>query len=100
MCVCISVYVCMGFPSSANVKNLPANAGDVRDTGSVPGSGRCPGGGNGNPPQYYCLEMPTDGGGLGLLGHKELDTPEHLNTAGVYLSYLQPKNTNEFLTSR
>ena len=40
------------------VKNLPANAGDVRDTGSVPGSGRAPGGGHGNPFQYSCLENP------------------------------------------
>ena len=41
------------------VKNLPANAGDVSDTGSIPGSGRCPGGGNGSPLSYSCLENPT-----------------------------------------
>ena len=40
------------------VKNLPANAGDVRDTGLIPGSGRSPGGGHGNPLQYSCLENP------------------------------------------
>ena len=40
------------------VKNLPANAGDVRDTGSIPGWGRSPGGGHGNPLQYSCLENP------------------------------------------
>ena len=45
------------------VKNLPANAGDVRDAGSsVPGSGRSPGGGHGNPLQHSCLENPTDRG--------------------------------------
>ena len=38
------------------VKNLPADAGDVRDSGSIPGSGRSSGGGNGNPLQYSCLE--------------------------------------------
>ena len=38
------------------VKNPPANAGDRRDTGSIPGSGRSPGGGHGNPLQYSCLE--------------------------------------------
>ena len=38
------------------VKNLPANAGDARDEGSIPGSGRFPGIGNGNPLQYSCLE--------------------------------------------
>ena len=39
----------MGFPVDAVVKNLPANAGDERVEGSIPGSGRSPGGGNGNP---------------------------------------------------
>ena len=38
------------------VKNPPANAGDIRDVGLSPGSGRCPGGGHGNPSQYCCLE--------------------------------------------
>ena len=47
------------------VKNSPANAGDIRDTGSIPifhGSGKSPGGGNGNPLQYSCLENPKDRG--------------------------------------
>ena len=44
------------------VKNSPANSGDTRDTGSVPGSGRSLGGGNGNPPQYSCLENSMDRG--------------------------------------
>ena len=44
------------------VKNLPANAGDARDAGSIPRSGRCPGGGHGNPPQYSSLENPMDRG--------------------------------------
>ena len=42
------------------VKNPLANAGDKRDTGSVPGSGRSPGEGHGNPLQYSCLENPMD----------------------------------------
>ena len=42
------------------VKNPPANAGDVRDAGSIPGSGRTPGKGHGNPLQYSCLENPVD----------------------------------------
>ena len=42
------------------VKNLPANAGDIRDMGSIPGSERFPGGGHGNPLQYSCLENPMD----------------------------------------
>ena len=44
------------------VKSLPANAGDMRDTYSIPGSGRFPGGRNGNPLQYSCLENPVDRG--------------------------------------
>ena len=43
-------------------KNPPASARDRRDLGSIPGSGRCPGEGNGNPSQYSCLENPTDRG--------------------------------------
>ena len=61
------------------VKNLPANARDVRDTGSIPGSGRSPGGGHGDPLQYTCLENPY--GQRYLVGYspwacKELDTTE------------------------
>ena len=44
------------------VKNLPANGEDARDEGSIPGSGRSPGGGQGNPLHYYCLEKPMDRG--------------------------------------
>ena len=44
------------------VKNLPANAGASGDLGSIPGSGRSPGGGNGNSLQYSCLENPMDRG--------------------------------------
>ena len=44
------------------VKNSPANAGDIRDVGSIPGSGRPPGGGNGNLLQYSSLENPMDRG--------------------------------------
>ena len=42
------------------VKNLPASVGDARYTGSIPGSGRSSGGGNGNPFQYSCLGNPMD----------------------------------------
>ena len=44
------------------VKYLPANAGDITDVGSIPGSGRSPGGGPGNPFQYSCLENLMDRG--------------------------------------
>ena len=51
-----------GFTGGALVKNLPASAGDTRDATSIPGWGRSPGMGNGNPLQYSCLENSVDGG--------------------------------------
>ena len=44
------------------VKNLPANEGDIKDTGSIPGWGRSPGGGHDSPLQYSCLENSMDRG--------------------------------------
>ena len=52
----------VGFPGVAAGKSPPANAGDTRDAGSIPGSGRCPGGGHGTPLQYPCLENPRNRG--------------------------------------
>ena len=46
------------------VKDLPVSAGDMRDLSLTPGSGRFPGGGHGNPLQYFCLENPMDRGSL------------------------------------
>ena len=55
------------------VKNPPANAGNMGDTGSIPGSGRSPGEGNGNPLQYYCLENPTkEPAGLQSMGSQTI----------------------------
>ena len=51
------------------VKNLPANAGDIRDVGSNPGLGKSPGEGNGNRLQYSCLENPMDRGSSGATVH-------------------------------
>ena len=59
------------------VKNVPANAGDIRDVGSIPGSGRSPGEGHGNPLQYSGLENPMDKEtGYSPWGCKESDTSE------------------------
>ena len=61
------------------IKNLPANARDVRDVGSIPGLGRSPGGEHGNPLQYSCLENPqgqSSLAGYSPQGHRELDTTE------------------------
>ena len=52
----------MGFSGGASGKEPACNTGHVRDKGSVPGSRRSPGGGNGNPLQYSCLENPMDKG--------------------------------------
>ena len=60
----LSGAVCWLCPSQEElvVKNLPADAGDSRDTGSIPESGRSLGVGNGNPLQYFCLENSMDRG--------------------------------------
>ena len=52
------------------LKNLPASAGDARDVGSIPGSGRFPRGGNGNPLEYSCLENPMDRGARQATVHR------------------------------
>ena len=61
------------------LENPPGNAGDIRDLGLIPGSGRSPGGGHGNPLQYSCLENPMDRGAWQATspkGRKKLDTTE------------------------
>jgi len=52
----------LDFPGGTVEINPPANAGDARDTGLIPGSKRSPGGGNGNSLQYSCLENPMERG--------------------------------------
>ena len=63
------------------VKNLPASAGDIRDKSLIPGSGRFPGVGNGNPIQYPCLENPMDRGAWWATVHgvAELDMTDQLS---------------------
>ena len=78
--------VITGFPSDSVVKNPPANAGIAGDTGSIPRSGRPPGGGNGNQFQYFCLGNPMDRGTWWAAVHgvtKELDMTERLSTITV-----------------
>ena len=67
------------------VKNLPANAGHIRDAGSIPGSARSPGGGRGNPLQHSSLGNPMDRGAWWATVHRvtELDTSEQLSTPSV-----------------
>ena len=66
------------------VKNPPAKAGDVRDSDSIPGSERYPGGGNDNPLQHSCLENPTDRGAWRARVHGVAESqtrPKQLSTA-------------------
>ena len=56
------ILLVRGFPGGTMVKTPSANAGDPRDTGSIPGPGRSPGAGNGNLFQYSCLENPMERG--------------------------------------
>ena len=69
----------MGFPDGSAGKEPACSAGDTGDVGSIPGSGRFPGKGNGNPLQYSCLENPGDRGAWWApWGRKELDMTEQL----------------------
>ena len=63
--LCINLITIMGFPGSSEVKASACNVGDL---GSIPGSGRSPGEGNGNPLQYSCLENPMEPGRLQSMG--------------------------------
>ena len=63
------------------VKNLPVNVEDVRDVGLIPGLGRSPEEGNGNPLQYACLENPMDGGAWWATVHGATKESMRLNTA-------------------
>ena len=70
----LNCYICSNL--GVSVENVPASAGDVGDVGLIPGLGRSPGGGNGNPLQYSCLGNPTDRGACGLqsIGSQKSDT--------------------------
>ena len=77
-----------GFPGGSVVKNLPAGAGDES---SIPGLGRSPGKGNGNPPQHLCLGNPMDREAWWATVHwvaKEPDTTDRL----------KPTNNNKYYT--
>ena len=70
------------------VKNLPAKAGEVRDAGSIPGLGRSPGEGNGNPLQYSYLENPMDRGAWQATvhsGRKKSDTTQVTQHTGRHV---------------
>ena len=75
------------------IKNPPANAGDMSDVGSVSGAGRSPGGGNGNPLQYFCLENSMDRRslvGYSLWGCKESETTKRTRAHTHTHTHTQP----------
>ena len=77
------------------VKNPPPNAGDVRDVGSIPGSGRSPGEGNGTPLQYSCLENPMDRGAWQATVYRVTKSQTRLKRLRRIASY----NKNKYLPS-
>ena len=72
------------------IKNLPANAGDAGEMGSIPGPGRSPGVENGNPLQYSCLEHPMDRGAWGATVHGVTKSQAQLNNS----HFFKDMNTN------
>jgi len=88
VCVCIYIQAC---PGDSEVKNLPADAGDV---GSIPGSGRSPGERNGNPLQYSCLGNYTAYEVTERVGHdlatKQQDINTYINTHTQNQNIFQP----------
>ena len=80
MYIILIIYYALywGFPCGFVVKNLPANAGDTRDSGSIPGPGRSPGGGNGNLLQYSCLWNPMYRGAWWAAVHRVAESPTWL----------------------
>ena len=76
------------------VKNPPASAGDVRDVGSVPGSGRSPEEGNGNPLRSSCLENPTDRGAWQTRVHRVTKTQARLSALSFFIML---RNNNSYL---
>ena len=67
------------------VRHPPANAGDTRDSGLIPGSGRFPGGGHGNSLQYSCLENPMDRGAWWATGHEIAYSWTYINSTITFI---------------
>ena len=80
------------------IKNLPANAGDIRDTGSVPELGRSPGEGHGNPLQYSCLENPMDRGAWWATVHRVAKSWTQLKRFSMHTLMLSHSLSPPFLT--
>ena len=80
--------VCWASEVALLVENMPANTGVVRDTGSIPGSERSPGGGHGNLLQYSCLENLMDGGAWRATNHEVAQSRTRLEELSTHTSFL------------
>ena len=83
----------LAYPVVLVVKNPPASAGDVRDTGLIPGSGRFPGGGHGKPLQYSCLGNSMDKGAWQAIAHGVTKVRHDLVTEQQQHIYMLPCHT-------
>ena len=94
----VDLEIVMGFPDGAMVIYLPASTGDARDTGSIPGLGRSPGVGNGNPPQYSCLENSVDRGAWWATVHGVTKSRTWLNINAdiIILSKISQKEKDKY----
>ena len=79
---------------AVGVKNMPANAGDMRDLGLIPGWGRSPGGGQGNPLQYSCLENPMDRGVCQVTVHRVAQSQIQLKQINTHLKPTESETTD------
>ena len=77
-----------GFPGGTVINNLPANARDSRDSGSIPDLGRSPGGRNGNPLQYSDLENLMDRGSWQAIVHGVAKSQTQLSMPALYIYYI------------
>ena len=75
---------CWGFPGDTSGKDLPADAGDTRDVGSISGSGRSPGGRHGHPLQRSCLENLMDRGAWRAIVHRVTESRTQMNQLSTH----------------
>ena len=88
-CFCVNIgLIFQASQVALVVKNLPASAGDLRDVSSIPGSGRSPGGGHGNPLQYSCLENPMDRGAWQATVHRVPKSRTQLKQLSTHTGFL------------
>ena len=92
-------YSAMNFPRAETIKNLPTDTGAARGGGSIPGLGRSPGEGNGNPLQYSCLETSMDRGVWWAALHGVTKIWTQLSTHAL-LSYKKKNEIRPFATTR